>query len=179
MQGSAETDIDLEVFGRLVRVRRKSIGWTLEDLADSAFSNSVRKGYVSQIEYGQKNIGLEQVRSLCRALEISRLEIPASLRWFEPPKEGQLSVSFPEDTALYEGFNLLSMIAGRPIDYTGLPDDILHTTLRAEKFEFSSILDAVRGLGLITSCSKQIAFLVQERENGLEVVMKWENGYDK
>lgn len=73
---------DVERFGKQVREKRKARGWSLEALAAEAFSNSTRKGYVSQIENGKiPNITRENVRNVARVLEMSLDEVPASLRW--------------------------------------------------------------------------------------------------
>ncbi|MEM7529606.1 MAG: helix-turn-helix domain-containing protein [Pseudomonadota bacterium] len=75
---------DAERFGRLVRERREARGWKLHVLAEEAFSNADRKGYVSQIENGKiPNITRETVRTVARALGIDPEDIPASLRWPE------------------------------------------------------------------------------------------------
>jgi transcriptional regulator with XRE-family HTH domain len=77
-----EDATDALVFGRLVRERREAIGWSQEALAAAALSNSTRKGYISRIENGKvPNITRETVRSISRALEISRELIPLMLQW--------------------------------------------------------------------------------------------------
>lgn len=86
-----ENESDVERFGRLVREARKTEGWSQEALAAEAFSNSTRKGYVSEIENGKiSNITRENVRSVARALKIDVEDIPLSLRWPEAvEKAGQ------------------------------------------------------------------------------------------
>lgn len=75
---------DVKRFGRLVRARRQARGWKLDVLAQEAFSNGDRKGYVSAIELGKiPNITRNTVRNIARALEIDLEEIPESLRWPE------------------------------------------------------------------------------------------------
>lgn len=69
-------------FGRLIRERREARGWSQEALAAEAFSNSTRKGYVSQIEAGKiPNITRNTVRSIAEALNIDPEDIPETLRW--------------------------------------------------------------------------------------------------
>lgn len=71
-------------FGRLVRQQREARSWSQEALAAAAFSNSTRKGYVSQIESGKiPNPTRETVRNLARALGIDPEQIPPALRWPE------------------------------------------------------------------------------------------------
>lgn len=164
MQVPPESDTDLKVFGRLLRERRTGINWTLEDLAGAAFSNSERKGYVSEIERGRKNIGFDQVKSLCRALNISRLEIPASLRWFEPPREGHINISFPENVQLYSALDMLSEIHRSPVDYTSIDEDFLCAEITSGRFEFSSLEEALKAMGLIIVGPKKVR-LVVEKEN--------------
>lgn len=79
-----DTSSDAEIFGVLIREKRKARGWNQENLADAAFSNADRKGYVSQIENGKvPNITRDTVRNVVRALNIDLEEIPPSLRWPE------------------------------------------------------------------------------------------------
>ncbi|MGJ8589408.1 MAG: helix-turn-helix domain-containing protein [Yoonia sp.] len=82
MNAEKKHESEVERFGRLVRSKRRAKGWSLEALAAEAFSNSTRKGYISQIENAKiPNITRENVRSVARALEMSVEEIPTSLRW--------------------------------------------------------------------------------------------------
>ncbi|MDP2801161.1 MAG: helix-turn-helix transcriptional regulator, partial [Phreatobacter sp.] len=75
---------DVVRFGQLVRERRVARGWKQENLAEAAFSNRDRKGYVSQIENGKvPNITRDTVRNVARVLEIAAEQIPPALRWPE------------------------------------------------------------------------------------------------
>jgi transcriptional regulator with XRE-family HTH domain len=77
-----EDDSDASKFGRVVRDARNARGWTLEALAEDALLNSMRKGYVSQVERGQiPNITRETVKKFARSLDIDPAFIPTSLRW--------------------------------------------------------------------------------------------------
>ena len=79
---------DVERFGLSVRKKRLTKGWSLEALAAEAFSNSTRKGYISQIENAKiPNITSESVRSVARALDMSIEEVPPSLRWLGAIRE--------------------------------------------------------------------------------------------
>lgn len=75
---------EVKEFGKLVRKRRETLGWSQEALAAEAFSNSMRKGYVSQIENGKiPNITGETVKNIARALKLGPENIPSVLRWPE------------------------------------------------------------------------------------------------
>lgn len=64
-------------FGRRVRTLRKERSWTQAALADFA---GLHGNYVSQLERGERNVGLANVLKLADALEVS----PAALfEWSE------------------------------------------------------------------------------------------------
>jgi transcriptional regulator with XRE-family HTH domain len=63
-------------FGRRVRSLRKACGMSQEQLADAA---GLHRTYVSSLERGERNVGLDNVVILARALGVS----PAQL--FEEP----------------------------------------------------------------------------------------------
>lgn len=77
-------------FGQMVRQKRKALGWSQEALAAEAFSNSTRKGRISQIENGKvPNITRDTVKLVARALGIDHEKIPLALRWPEAAEVGR------------------------------------------------------------------------------------------
>lgn len=60
----------LKTFGEKVRAARSAAGWTLAQLAEEAFRNPDRKGYISQIEHGRKPITALTVGKLAEALDL-------------------------------------------------------------------------------------------------------------
>ena len=65
-----------EEFGRLVRTRREAMRMSQEALAAEALGNADRKGYISEIENGLRNIKPATARRLAEALEIGNHEVP-------------------------------------------------------------------------------------------------------
>lgn len=59
-----------EEFGIAVAKARAARKWTLEALADVAFGNKERKGYVSQIEKGRTRLNTATIQKLAKALEL-------------------------------------------------------------------------------------------------------------
>lgn len=57
----------IETFGRNVRQARKDMGWTQEQLA---FEAGVKRAYLSEVENGQRNVSLDVVEKLAKALAI-------------------------------------------------------------------------------------------------------------
>jgi transcriptional regulator with XRE-family HTH domain len=55
----------LELLGSRIREKRKSIGWTQEDLADHA---QIDRSYIGGVERGQRNVTFNVLCQLCRAL---------------------------------------------------------------------------------------------------------------
>lgn len=112
----SSVESDAIKLGHLVREQRIVLGWTLENVADEAFSNPDRKGYVSRIENGRiPNITRATVRSIARALHIDREKIPHALRWVEP-----LEIPRP----ISPGIGLDRNVIGRDLDV-----DLLHEEL--------------------------------------------------
>lgn len=64
------TSETLKTFGIELRSARTAAGWTLAQLAEEAFGNADRKGYVSQIENGRKQINPLTVGKLAEALDL-------------------------------------------------------------------------------------------------------------
>ena len=58
----------IETFGRNVRQARKDKGWTQEQLA---FEAGVKRAYLSEVENGQRNVSLDMVEKLAKALDVS------------------------------------------------------------------------------------------------------------
>ena len=58
----------IETFGRKVRQARKDKGWTQEQLA---FEAGVKRAYLSEVENGQRNVSLDVVEKLAKALDVS------------------------------------------------------------------------------------------------------------
>jgi transcriptional regulator with XRE-family HTH domain len=57
-----------EIFGKRVREVRHERGWTQEQLA---FEAGVKRAYLSEIENGQRNVSLDVVEKLSKALDVS------------------------------------------------------------------------------------------------------------
>jgi transcriptional regulator with XRE-family HTH domain len=57
-----------EVFGRRVRELRHERGWTQEQLA---FEAGVKRAYISEVENGQRNVSLDVVEKLAKALGVA------------------------------------------------------------------------------------------------------------
>lgn len=56
----------LKVFGDRVRARRKTLGWTQEELAARA---EIDRSYIGGVERGTRNATLTMVARICTALE--------------------------------------------------------------------------------------------------------------
>jgi len=62
----AAPDIKLQVGDRLRRLRERK-GWSQEDLG---FESGLHRNYVGGIERGERNVGIENIAKLARALGI-------------------------------------------------------------------------------------------------------------
>jgi transcriptional regulator with XRE-family HTH domain len=60
------TEINKQV-GNKIRIFRKKKGWTQEQLA---FEADLHRAYIGQIERGEKNIGLQNLEKISKALNI-------------------------------------------------------------------------------------------------------------
>jgi transcriptional regulator with XRE-family HTH domain len=60
--------LDRIKFGKVVRRLRVAKGWTQEELADHA---NLHPTYVGGIERGERNVGLENIIKIARALGVS------------------------------------------------------------------------------------------------------------
>lgn len=58
----------LGYFGAAVRHRRKELGMTMEQVASSI---SMSRTYLNEVELGRRNLSLENIDKLARALDIS------------------------------------------------------------------------------------------------------------
>jgi len=65
----------IETFGRNVRQARKEKGWTQEQLA---FEAGVKRAYLSEVENGQRNVSLDIVEKLAKALDVEASTLMAS-----------------------------------------------------------------------------------------------------
>ncbi len=54
-------------FGLRVRAARKDLGWTQEDLADAT---GLHATYVGDAERGERNVGLDNILRLAKALKV-------------------------------------------------------------------------------------------------------------
>ena len=55
----------LKTLGNRIREKRKSFGWTQEDLADAA---GIDRSYIGGVERGQRNLTFKVLCQLCEAL---------------------------------------------------------------------------------------------------------------
>ena len=60
-----EKDV-LEVLGSRIRAKRKSLGWSQEDLADYA---GIDRSYIGGVERGERNLTFRVLCQICTALE--------------------------------------------------------------------------------------------------------------
>ena len=66
-------------FGTAVRSRRENLGFSQEYLAELA---SMHRTYVGSIERGERNVSLENIVKLCKALQIKPSSLMSSLDEF-------------------------------------------------------------------------------------------------
>ncbi len=67
---------DLKTLGRRIRERRKSLGWSQEELASRA---DVDRSYVGGVERGERNITFTLLCQLCAALGCKIADLAANL----------------------------------------------------------------------------------------------------
>lgn len=111
MPNEIDIESDLKAFGKLVRERREARGWAQENLANAAFSNLDRKGYVSKIERGQQRVKTSTVRSIANALDIDPVEIPSSLRW----PEANADLARPNET-IQSVYDQVAALVGQDVN---------------------------------------------------------------
>ena len=68
-----------EKFGAAVRARREDLGFSQEQLAELA---GMHRTYVGSIERGERNVSLENIVKLCKALRIKPSSLMGSLDEF-------------------------------------------------------------------------------------------------
>lgn len=56
----------LELLGSRIRAKRKSLGWSQEDLADYA---GIDRSYIGGVERGERNLTFRVLCQICTALE--------------------------------------------------------------------------------------------------------------
>ena len=66
-------------FGAAVRARREKLGFSQEQLAELA---GMHRTYVGSIERGERNVSLENIVKLCKALRIKPSSLMSSLDEF-------------------------------------------------------------------------------------------------
>ena len=71
----------LKILGQRIRERRKSFGWTQEELADNA---AIDRSYIGGVERGQRNITFSVLCQICTALGCDVAKITKHLPG--PPK---------------------------------------------------------------------------------------------
>lgn len=71
MEKEAHSDIK-QRFGKAVRRRRRELDLSQEKLAELA---GLHRTYVSDVERGDRNISLENIEKLAKALEISIVDL--------------------------------------------------------------------------------------------------------
>ena len=75
-----ENDL-LKKLGARIREKRKTMGWTQEDLASSA---QIDRSYIGGVERGERNLTFSVLCQICSALECDVAELTVDLP--EPPK---------------------------------------------------------------------------------------------
>ena len=63
---------DRLAFGQRVRSIRQSQGLSQEDLADKA---QLHRTYISSVERGQRNVGLDNIHAIARALGVTASDL--------------------------------------------------------------------------------------------------------
>lgn len=71
----------LKKLGTRIREKRKTMGWTQEDLASSA---QIDRSYIGGVERGERNLTFTVLCQICSALQCDVAELTVDLP--EPPK---------------------------------------------------------------------------------------------
>ena len=58
-------DNELKILGERIREKRKSLGWTQEELADNA---RIDRSYIGGVERGERNLTFNVLCEICGAL---------------------------------------------------------------------------------------------------------------
>lgn len=61
-----------KTFGNAVRMQRRRLGFSQEELAERA---NLHRTYITEVENGLRNISLDNISKLARALEVSVSEL--------------------------------------------------------------------------------------------------------
>lgn len=71
---SVNKDVILKQFGQLIRNKREALGLSQEELADKA---NLHRTYIGDIERGERNVSLLNIRKISAALNIPISELLA------------------------------------------------------------------------------------------------------
>jgi len=66
----------LKKLGTRIREKRKTMGWTQEDLASSA---QIDRSYIGGVERGERNLTFSVLCQICNALQCDVAELTAAL----------------------------------------------------------------------------------------------------
>lgn len=72
----ANENTELSELGGRIRAKRKSLGWTQEDLASAA---EIDRSYVGGVERGERNLTFTVLCQLCIALQCDVAELTRDL----------------------------------------------------------------------------------------------------
>jgi len=67
---------ELKRLGGRIRDKRKTLGWTQEDLASTA---EIDRSYIGGVERGERNITFSVLCQICKALQCDVAELTAGL----------------------------------------------------------------------------------------------------
>jgi transcriptional regulator with XRE-family HTH domain len=70
-----ETDA-LQILGSRIRDKRKTVGWTQEDLASHA---QIDRSYIGGVERGERNLTFTMLCQICSALKCDVAELTVGL----------------------------------------------------------------------------------------------------
>lgn len=66
----------LKELGARIRARRKELGWTQEELADTA---NIDRSYIGSVERGERNVSFSTLCQICEALQCDVAHLTKSL----------------------------------------------------------------------------------------------------
>jgi transcriptional regulator with XRE-family HTH domain len=73
---SSVTQDSLKVLGQRVRLKRKALGWTQEELADHA---GIDRSYIGGVERGERNLTFTVLCQICDAFGCDVAEITTDI----------------------------------------------------------------------------------------------------
>ena len=73
-----DDDPNLRAFGRAVQEMRREIGMTQEDLASKA---GIHRTYLSDVERGQRNLGLQNIVAIAHGLRVYPYHLMKRVTW--------------------------------------------------------------------------------------------------